>query len=175
MRPDLNYNFSKELCLTKPESVTDLPIFILRDTREQKPLEFQGLNVKIAVDTLQAGDYSLVGHDLPGDDNSIIFERKQNCLELCNNLGSSWDRFKRELDVLKTYKYKQIVICGPDNFDYLIRKRYTMLNMNFIRKRLAEMHVLYDVTVVFMPDRIQAENHIFRAFLEVLRKTKNEQ
>ena len=56
-------------------------------------------NIKIYNDTLKAGDYSLIGHETIGDDDSIIIERKKNCNELCNNLGNGWERFCNEMDI----------------------------------------------------------------------------
>lgn len=146
------------------------PIPILQDTREQDPLLFQDYPVKIFTDTLSAGDYSLVGHDQPNDDYSIIIERKKNCSELVTNLGSKWETFIVEAERLQQYKHRQIVVCGPNNFEYLINKNYTTLSLNFIYKRLSILTIDYGIPVIFCPDRSHAENYIFRLFKHVLIK-----
>ncbi len=147
---------------------------IIRDTKEQKPLGFIDYPVKITNESLPAGDYSLVGHDMPGDDDSIIIERKKDCMELCSNLGAKWEQFENEAKLLKKYKHKMILVCAPNNFDYLCDRGFTKLSVNFIYKRLAYLYVNYGITITYMPNRESAENLIYRTFLEIIRKTREE-
>lgn len=148
---------------------------ILIDTREQDPLLFVGCeDVQISRELVPAGDYTLVGHDMPGDDHSVAFERKKNCQELCGNLGTGWDRFVREAEKLQQYTYKQIVVCGHDNFLELYNRKFTQLHPNFIYKRLAELHINYGITTIFLPNREIAQNYIFRHFKDIARRTSDE-
>lgn len=139
---------------------------LIIDTREQDPLDFTGYPVHASVDKLDAGDYTLVGHDRPKDDFSVIIERKKNCSELLRNIGANWDTFQLELDLMNEYHCKQIVICGPNNFSYLIQKGLTQLNLNFIYKRLAQIQSIYDVSTLFLGTREDATNYIYRLFKE---------
>lgn len=157
------------------ENKNEILIPILQDTREQDPLLFNDYSVKIFQDTLPCGDYSLVGHDQPNDDYSIIIERKKNCSEFITNLGTSWDRFINEAEKLRTYKYRQIVVCGPNNFEFLIERGFTKLSLNFIYKRLATLSLDYGIPVIFCPDRPHSENYIFRLFKEIMLRMRDDE
>ncbi len=111
---------------------------------------------------------------MPGDDDSIIIERKKDSMELIANLGAEWDRFIREAEKLVKYKHRQIVVCGPDNFETLIAQGFTQLPINFIYARMAFLFIKYQIPVIFMPDTAAAENYIFRLFHKVIQKTINE-
>ena len=147
---------------------------IIRDTREQDPLDFGGYPVEIGVDTFSAGDYSLAGHDMPNDDFSIIIERKKNCSELINNLGAKWEQFEREMLALSKFKFARIVVCGPNNFEYLVTKGLTKLSLNFIYKRIAQIEIDYGVPMIFAGDRANTENYIYRLFRELDGRISNE-
>lgn len=145
---------------------------IIRDTREQQPLLWEGYDgVQVGRDTLSAGDYSLAGNDLPGDDFSIIVERKQDCQELCKNLGSKWDNFIAEAEKLQKYYFRQIVVCGPDNFEHLYMQGLTKLHPGFIYRQLSILAVDYGIPTVFLANRSAAENYIFRLFNRVKKLT----
>lgn len=150
-------------------------IEIIRSSKEQIPWNFSSFeNVRVQVDNLKAGDYTVVGHDQPGDDNSIIIERKEHCRELCANLGTKWEQFENEAKILSQYKYKQIVVCGPNNFEYLISRDFTKLNLNYIYRQLSYLYVYYGISIVFFPDKEEAQNYVFRLFHRILRKTEDE-
>lgn len=149
------------------------PIRILRDTREQTPFEWDGYeDITITSETLEAGDYTIVGHDMPGDDSSIIVERKKNCNELIGNVGANWDRFLREAELLAQYKTKLIIVCGPCNFDYLYDNKLTKLHPNFVFKQLAHLQINYGISTLYFPNKEQAENYVFRLFVETIRSVR---
>ncbi len=75
---------------------------IIIDTREQWRLEFP--NLRATVDTLDAGDYSVAGLT-----HLIAVERKSldDLLACC---GRERDRFKRELQRLRAYRFRLLVV-----------------------------------------------------------------
>lgn len=75
---------------------------IIIDTREQHPLTFP--NLPAAVGTLDAGDYSVGGLA-----HLVAVERKSidDLLACC---GRERDRFKRELQRLRAYRFRLLVI-----------------------------------------------------------------
>ncbi len=79
---------------------------IVIDTREQKKLPFKEGKVitGITEKKLDAGDYSLLGHE-----NKIAFERK-SAGDLYATLGKGHGRFKKELERAKDYDYFAIII-----------------------------------------------------------------
>lgn len=149
-------------------------IHIIRDTKEKKPLLFNQYDVTVGSDALKAGDYTMSGFDMPGDDNSVIVERKKDCMELCGNLGVGWEAFCNEAELLTRYNHRCIVVCGPYNFPYLYEKKYTKMSPSFIMKRLAILQLKYGLFTIFLQDRDTAEEYIFRLFNEVVDKTSNE-
>lgn len=143
---------------------------IIVDTREQEPLTFSlKEDIQIGRDKLECGDYSIAGYDLPGDDGSIIIERKQNCNELCGNLGANWERFQKELEKMAEYKHKMILVCGPNNFPYIHGRGYTKLHPNFVYKQLSIIHIKYGIPTIFAGTREDAEEYMYRYFKEVIR------
>lgn len=151
-------------------------INIIVDTRETQPLLFSTYDdIEICRDKLDAGDYSMSGYDLPGDDNSIIIERKADCQELVTNLGSKWKQFEAEARLLSMYKHKAIIVCGPDNFEYLYTRGFTKLHPNFIYKQLSYLFINFGIPTIFMSDRENAENYIYRLLIEVRRKNDREE
>jgi ERCC4-type nuclease len=161
---------------TTPESLLqEPPLKILIDTRENDPLPFSAYdNVVTSFDTLEGGDYTLVGHDRRGDDYSVIIERKKNCAELVRNLGAEWDRFRAQLEITNKYAYRQIIVCSPDNFEYLYSAGFTKLHPNFVYKRLADILVDYGVGVTFLYSRQCAENYIYRLFSKLYKLNREE-
>lgn len=145
---------------------------IIRDTREQQPLKFVGYDCKIVVDKLDAADYSMAGADRPGTE-SILFERKADCSELLRNIGANWETFEAELKLMALYEVKAIVVCENQCFGRLFDAGLTKLHPNFVYKRLAEIHINYNVPTLFFPTREHAENYIFRSFLEMNRRLRN--
>lgn len=81
---------------------TNRPPVILIDSREQTPLEFQNLSSETA--TLAAGDYSLKGLE-----HLIAVERK-SLPDLLACIGRERDRFKRELQRLRAYRFRLLLV-----------------------------------------------------------------
>lgn len=151
----------------------DREIKIICDTREQEPLKFHEYDVSICRDKLDAGDYTIRCHDRPKDDNSIIIERKKNCQELVNNLVAAWDTFKAELEILAQYRFKAIIVCGPNNFPYIYNRGFTKISPSFAYSRLAEVYMEYGVTTIFADNRDEAENMMYRMFVRAMRMTND--
>lgn len=152
--------------------LTDLKI--ISDTREQYPFEFKEYdNIRIYNDTLDFGDYTLVGHEFPHDDESIIIERKAHCKELLNNLGTNWNRFEREAEELQKYKHKCIIVCGPENFNMLYRQNLTQINPDFAYRQLSILHTKYQLPTLFFENRENAENYVYRMFKRIKELVNN--
>jgi ERCC4-type nuclease len=147
-------------------------MLIIKDTKEKDGFDFKDYSdVKISRDTLKYGDYTLAIADNSDFRDSIIIERKKNCMELINNLGTNFERFCNEMEGLTKYQHKQIVVCGPNNFSYLVDRGLTRLNLNFIYKQLAYLQIYYNVDIIFFPNKEEAENYVYRLFKEIERKS----
>ena len=154
--------------------MSESKLHIIRDTRDQNPLIFSEYDyIEVGVDKLDAGDYTIRCHDMPGDDYSVMIERKADCQELVTNLCKNWDRFLAEAELLSKYKVAQIVVCGPDNFEYLYTRGFTKLHPNFVYKQLTHLLCTYGISTTFLPDRASAESYIVRLFNNIRRITND--
>ena len=75
---------------------------IIIDSREQVPLDFP--NISTVIGTLTTGDYSIAGLE-----NIISVERK-NHDDLLACIGRDRDRFKAELQRLRAYRFRLLVV-----------------------------------------------------------------
>ena len=141
---------------------------ILIDTREQKPFVFANETLTGLHRTkLDAGDYSIVGYDKPTDKHSIIIERKANCSEYSSNLGKNFERFEREAQKLAEYKHRAIIVCGPDNFQYLYDQKFIGLHPKYAYNRIAYLWIQYGIPTFFHDTPEQAEMFMMRLFKRV--------
>lgn len=144
---------------------------IIIDNRENDPFTFRGYdNITTSWDTLDCGDYTITAHDRERDDHSIIIERKKNSNELLRNIGADWERFKIELVKMQRYTHKMIIVCSPENSQYLYERELTKLSPNFVRKRLAEIYLDFQVPTLFFSDKVSAEDFVFRLFYATRKK-----
>ena len=75
---------------------------VVVDSREQCPLTFP--NLPTVIGTLTTGDYSIAGLE-----NIISVERK-NLDDLLACIGRDRDRFKAELQRLRAYRFRLLVV-----------------------------------------------------------------
>ena len=144
---------------------------VIIDSREQNPFRWMDYeNLTTVRDKLDFADYSLASYDRPGDDDSVVIERKQHCQELLSNIGQNWERFQRELVGMSKYKHKFIIVCGPSNFDYLYNKGFTKISPNYAYKQLAYIYTEYGIPTLCFSKVEDAENFVYRLFVELIRK-----
>jgi len=144
-------------------------VSVVVDTREKDPWTFEGelpsnLHIKKTYsDKLEAGDYTIVGYDLEGDDYGVVIERKNSLEEFIGNIGRGWDRFKVELEKMSKYRIAAIIIEDDlkDSFaKYKSKKgygKYFNVSPNFIVKRISEIKSRYGVSTYFMSNKYFAQ------------------
>lgn len=141
------------------------PFRVIVDTREQQPVTFEEYEeVTCGIDTLDYGDYSVAGLDRPGDDYSVVFERKKDCQELATNLVAKWDTFERELQGLMKYQYPCIIVCRPYSFPYLYEQGFTKVHPNMFVAKLEIIQNDFRIPVMFMDSRQSVERFMYRTF-----------
>ena len=94
---------------------------ILIDTREQNPLRFENLPSERA--TLPVGDYGVKGFSL-WDNPAFVVERK-GMEDLCRSLGTDRERFMREVEKMRGFRFRALVIEGTQ--DMIELKQYRSL------------------------------------------------
>jgi ERCC4-type nuclease len=134
------------------------PFTIIQDSREKKPWLFEatGSIMDIKVCKLDVGDYSMLGME-----NKFMIERKSSVDEVFMNLGAQWDRFKREMERAKPYKYKYLVIEATMREIYR-GSRYSKMSGRFIMARLLHLQQEYDIHIVFAGEGLHIPGYIIQ-------------
>lgn len=132
---------------------------IITDTREKTPWIFSDkVCAKVLSRKLETGDYSIEGME-----HLLCIERKRTVAEIALNVFEP--RFKVELERMQKYKYRFMIMefdmddirkfpVGSD----IPKSRWAGLKVGspYILKFISEMHVHYDVHVIYAGDRDNA-------------------
>lgn len=148
--------------------MTDIKIIV--DTREQDELPFDNIrNVEVVRQGLKTGDYSIVGHE-----DKICFERK-SVPDLVGTLIGGHERFLREMDRMKGYEVKYILVEHTAGTVYRYCERHGVeYKFDIIMQSLLAYAYHYHVRVRFCKDREDMVKYIVAKSREFL-KGKEEQ
>lgn len=144
-------------------------ITIIFDTREQDGLDFSKFrDVDVVRQGLKTGDYSLVGHE-----DEICFERK-SVADLVGTLIGGHERFLREMDRMKNFKIKYILVeqsagavyryCSKLGWEY---------KFDTIMQSLLAYAYHYQVRVRFCKDRDDMAQYIVKKSKEFLKEKES--
>lgn len=122
------------------------PPRIICDTREQRPLEIDGMITR----GLATGDYAIEGHE----DNGIVIERK-SLSDLYGVTGTGRARFERELARLAKFERAAIVIEASMS-DVLAGDRYSKVAPAAVMGSLLTWWIRYGVPPIFADTRLNA-------------------
>lgn len=133
-------------------------MYILVDTREQKPLEFNP--EEILSQKLDIADYGAVKD---GVYCPIYFERK-SIADLFSTLTKGHERFKRELERAKRDN-KKIILVIECNYSKLYKGiKWSKLKGSVIIKILMTMYHKYDLQHIFFKNREEMKDYIKRFY-----------
>lgn len=137
---------------------------IITDSREQLNLDFSKFRDVESVRTkLDAGDYSVVGYE-----HLISFERK-SVNDLVGTLVGGHQRFLRELDRMKDYKEKYILVEHSPAILYSYCVKHGWENkFNTIIQSLLAYACHYQCRVRFCKDREDMAAYIVRKSREFI-------
>ena len=120
---------------------------ILIDTREQTPLVFENCQTEKA--TLYSGDYSLLYME------SIFAVERKSTPDLIGSLTQGRKRFVHELERLRGFTFKRLLIIG--SIDQIKAGNYrSKATPAAITGSLSAMEVRYDIPVVWAKTRTDA-------------------
>lgn len=88
-------------------------ITLMQDTREQCPLHFDPERFTVEIDTLPVGDYGIKGFS-DWDCPDFIVERK-SLDDLCGSLGNGRERFLREIEKMRQFGFRALVIEADES------------------------------------------------------------
>ena len=148
-------------------------IVITTDTREQLTLDFTKFRgISSVRGTLKTGDYSIQGYE-----DQITFERK-SVQDLVGTLTSGHTRFLREMERMRSFKAKYILIeHTPDILYNYCAKHGWQRKFNTIIQSLLAYACHYQCRVRFCKDREDMAEYIVkkaREFLKEQGEQKNE-
>lgn len=127
---------------------------IVVDSREQAPFTFTEYGVEVSQDTLQAGDYSLVGLE------SLVAVERKSLPDLVACLGRERDRFERELERLRGFESAAVVVESP-LADLALGQYRSALNPKAAYESVVAFMCRYRLTFYFAQDRRGAERFTF--------------
>lgn len=149
---------------------------IIRDTREKVGYwDFSFYGHEQYIRKLDTGDYSIEGYE-----NNLCIERKKSTSELAINIGSDSKRFEAELERMKIYKYKYIilefsvddVLKFPKNSN--IPKALASkikISGQFIMKKILEYEKEYGVEIIFAGNQQKAIDLVLEIFQEIVNES----
>lgn len=126
---------------------------IVQDTRENQPWDFSFYGIDKVRKTLKTGDYTLLGYE-----DKLCIERKKSTGELATNLGTKSKQFWAELNRMKDYQYRYLILeFSRDTLSKFplnsgIPRKYLSklrMNSNYMISCLDRIENDYDITVIF--------------------------
>lgn len=143
---------------------------IIEDTREQTPLDFTGYRgVESVRSGLKTGDYSVQDHE-----DEICFERK-SVPDLVGTLISGHERFLREMDRMKDFQVKYILVEHTAGTVYRYCERHGVeYKFDTIIQSLLAYAYHYRVRVRFCKNREDMADYIVKKSREFLQRKENE-
>lgn len=144
---------------------------IIEDTREQTPLDFTGYRgVESVRSGLKTGDYSVQGYE-----DKICFERK-SIPDLVGTLIGGHERFLREMDRMKDYEEKYILVEHSASRAYLYCERHGWeYKFDTIIQSLLAYAYHYRVRVKFCKNRDDMAEYIVKKSREYVKRKEMEE
>lgn len=143
------------------------PFTIIKDTRERQGYTFESIDTKyhvckgMVLRKLDTGDYSIEGLE-----DKICIERKASVVELANNVGFDKRRFMAEIERMKTFPHKFLVLEfsleqlmdfpeGSDIPDDEIKN--LKISNKYMLRFLMELQINHNVHVIFCGSKKNAK------------------
>lgn len=128
---------------------------LIIDTREQDNLfRKPPKGLLIVRDTLQSGDYSIKGFE-----QDVAIERK-SLNDFYGSIGKGRSRFKAELERLRKYDWKAILIEGTEDQVLSVGSIYTQLTHAQVRQSIVSFEVKYKLAIYYAKSRQDSERWI---------------
>lgn len=155
-------------------------MIIIQDTREKTPWDFTFYEncTEQIVGTVKTGDYTIQGFE-----DKICIERKRNTSELAINLGKKSKPFYKELERMKSFRYRYIIcefpfhIIGdfPKNSGMPRNKyKFVKMNPNFIKSQINAITDKYEIEFIFCNTDFDAQEKAIEIMWEKYNVLKKE-
>lgn len=143
------------------------PYTVVKDSREQNGYNFEKFTGRFTscagmiVEKLETGDYSLLGME-----DKLCIERKASVSELAINLGKDKYRFLAEIDRMKAFPFKFLILefslddlnKFPEGSNIPEEKwKSIVITSKYMIKMLVEFQMYYGIQVLFCGDKKNAK------------------
>jgi ERCC4-type nuclease len=143
------------------------PFTIIKDTREKQGYTFEASRTKyhvckgMVVRKLDTGDYSLEGLE-----DKVCIERKASVVELANNVGVSSRRFMAEIERMKEFPHKFLILefsltdlmNFPEGSDVPEKEiKNLKITNKYMLRFLMELQINHNVNVIFCDSKKNAK------------------
>lgn len=143
-------------------------MIIIRDTREQCPLEFKHRYVEdMLIQKLEVGDYAVQFSD--GYIPPIRFERK-SISDLFGTMSSGYKRFKKEMERAIAESLLLVIIIEVDYTKILAGYKHSTRDGQEIADQLFTIMCKYHVPFVCCRNRIEMAKYITDCFISLGKK-----
>lgn len=150
----------------------EIPTLIC-DTREQRPLVFNNLpirgakNLPVERGTLKTGDYTVKGME-----TLVCIERKSG-EDLYGTLIGGHDRFLRELERMRSFKYRYLIIeTSPTEFIRYVDHYRDFKKLDTIIQSLCAWPLEFGVKPRWCKNRATAAEYIARLALHIVEEER---
>lgn len=146
---------------------------VIQDVQEKLNWDFTFHNFNQVRQKLKTGDYTLKEFK-----DDLCIERKRNTGEIAMNFGSKQKQFIAELDRMKTFKYKYLILEFSEDMlsrfplDSGIPAKFLpsiRINANYLISCINRLQDR-DITVIFANNRDEAINEALEIFDKVIRE-----
>lgn len=138
-------------------------MIIYQDTREQLPLKFKlDKGDELVVKTLPFGDY-WASPTKESNEFPVMFERK-GLGDLFGTMTAGYDRFKREMERAKQMECHLILVIEGSLRRVHEGYEHSQFDGASMLKKLATLHVKYDLEYHFCNDREEMARLIYETF-----------
>ena len=137
-------------------------MILISDTREQKPLDFSGLEGVEKVENigLPFGDYTAIVHEKPVP---IVFDRKA-ISDLFGTMTHGYKRWKEVMRKAKESNFKLILIVEGTYTDVFNGIEHSEYSGEAMIKKLHMLQVRYDLETVYCESRRVMARYIVGLF-----------
>ena len=151
--------------MLKPEQIT-----IIVDTREQTPLDFKIKDIQIPTEiaTLRTGDYSCKGLE-----HKIAIERK-SLPDLLGCIGNGRERFEHELQRMKAYETRALVIESSWREIEFGQYKRSKLHPNSVLGSLISWQERYSIPIMMVDNHARAGAFVARLIYSAVKQRYTE-
>ncbi len=164
IRPRIKFNPKAGRPFTFKYSFPEGFVLIIDSNEKDDPLflHHPPKRLTFIIDHLETGDYSVKGFE-----NQITIERKK-IPDLLGCLGNDRERFKREIERMKSFEWRAIVVQGAESDLYQYHD-FSQMEPESVRQQLVSINIRHNLQFYYNQNREQLERWVLDHLLKFFR------